>query len=104
NQSVRHNGDGSTTIDSKGLNGDGSVAYEIIGVTSADGNTRTLSFDNDGDGVIDRVQTIATVTNGDGSKTETLTNRTGAAVLIDRTGTPTRAPGHTITTAPGTPR
>jgi hypothetical protein len=29
------------------------VAYEIIGVTSADGNTWTLSFDGVGDGVID---------------------------------------------------
>ena len=59
-QTVTHNGDGSTTIDSTALNPDGSVAYEIIGVTSADGNTRTLSVDGDGDGVIDQVQTIAT--------------------------------------------
>src|SRR5262245_25558785 len=97
NQSVAHNGDGSTTIDSKALNPDGSVAYEIIGLTSADGNTRTLSFDRNGDGVIDRIQTIATVTNADGSKTETLTNRTGAAVLVDTTVTTTSADGKAIT-------
>ena len=50
-----------------------------------------------GDGVIDRIQTIATVTNCNGSKTETLTNRTGAAVLIDTTVTTTSADGKTIT-------
>ena len=96
-QTVTHNGDGSTTIDNKALNPDGSVAHEIIGLTSADGNTRTLSFDHDGDGVIDQVQTIATVTNADNSKTETLTNRNGAAVLIDRTVTTTSADAKTIT-------
>src|SRR5262249_3144135 len=97
NQTVTHNGDGSTTVDSKALNPDGSVAYEIIGLTSADGNTRTLSFDGNGDGVVDRVETIATVVNADGSKTETLTNRTGAALLIDTTVTTTSADGATVT-------
>jgi trimeric autotransporter adhesin len=98
-QTVTHNGDGSTTIDNRALNPDGSAAYEIIGVTSADGNTRTLSVDGDGDGVIDKVQTIATVTNGDGSTTETLTNRNGAAVLLDRTITTTSADRKTISIA-----
>jgi hypothetical protein len=95
-QTVTHNSDGSTTIDNTTLNPDGSVAYEIIGVTSADGNTRTLSVDGDGDGVIDQVQTTATVTNGDGSTTETLTNRNGASVLLDRTVTTTSSDRKTI--------
>lgn len=42
------NPDGSTTIESRALNPDGSVAYEIVELTSADGATRTLSFDHDG--------------------------------------------------------
>jgi hypothetical protein len=52
-RTVTHNGDGSTTIDSTALNPDGSVAYEIVGLTTADGSTRTLSIDGNGDGVID---------------------------------------------------
>ena len=96
NRTVTHNGDGSTTIDNKALNPDGSVAYEIIGLTSADGNTRTLSFDHDGDGVVDQTQTIATVTNA-GLKTETVTNKNGAAVLLNRTVTTTSADSKTIT-------
>lgn len=96
NQTVTHNADGSTSIDNKVLNPDGSVAYEITGLTSADGNTRTLSSDHDGDGVLDQIQTIATVSNADGSKTETVTNKNGAAVLLNRTVTTTSADGKTI--------
>lgn len=95
-RTVTVNGDGSTTIDSRALNADGSVAYEIEQHTTADGATRTLSFDNDGDGVTDKVQTIATVVNGDGSTTETLTNESGAGVLLDETVTDTSADGATI--------
>jgi trimeric autotransporter adhesin len=96
NRTVTHNGDGSTTIDNKALNPDGSVAYEITGLTSADGNTRTLSFDHDGDAVVDQIQTVATVSNADGSKTETVTNKNGAAVLLNKTATTTSADGKTI--------
>src|SRR5262249_32469472 len=75
----------------------GYIGNDISGSPGSDANTRTLSFDGNGDGVVDRVQTIATVVNADGSKTETLTNKTGAAVLVDTTVTTTSADGATIT-------
>ena len=55
-RTVTHNADGSTTIDNMALNPDGSVANETIGTTSADGRTRTLSFDRNG--VIEWASTV----------------------------------------------
>lgn len=96
-QTVTENDDGSTTIDSKALDPDGSVANQTIGVTSADGDSRTLSFDNDGDGVIDLVQTDVTVTNADGSTTQTLSNENGGGVLLNETITTKSADGNSTT-------
>ncbi len=95
-QTVTHNGDGSTTIDNKALNPDGSVAKDTVLLTSADGRTRTLSFDDTGDGVVDRIQTIVSATNA-GVVTETLTNRTGAGVVLNTQTTVTSADKKTIT-------
>src|SRR5262249_41528893 len=92
-QTVTHNADGSTTIDSRALNGDGSLANETIETTSADGLSVTVSFDDDGDGVVDRVQTDVTIVNADGSRTETLSDRNGAGRLTDRTVTTTSPDG-----------
>ncbi|MFT4080223.1 DUF4214 domain-containing protein [Rhodomicrobium sp.] len=91
-----HNGDGSTTIDNKLLAADGSVASETIQLTSGDGKSRTLSFDDDGDGVIDRTQSDVNVSNANGSITETLSDKTAAGVLVDQTVTNTSADGKTI--------
>jgi len=96
-QSVTLNADGSKTISNKMLKADGTLAGEIIQTTSADGKSITLSFDRDGDGVIDDVQTRVTVVRPDGSKTETKTNATAAGRLLDRTVTETSADGKTIT-------
>jgi hypothetical protein len=49
------------------------------------------------DGVWDKVQTIATSTDGAGITTETLTNRSGGTVLLDTKTTITSADGKTIT-------
>lgn len=101
-QSVIHNGDGSTTIDIKALNPDGSLASETITRTSADGKSRTLTFDDDGDGVIDRIQTIVRSTEASGAIKETVSNYQGAglptAYLLDRTVTTTTsdASGKTV--------
>jgi trimeric autotransporter adhesin len=92
-----HNADGSTTIDNKALNADGSVASERILTTSADGKTRTLSIDLAGDGVIDQIQTAVTIVNADGSKTETVTDKTAGGAVLDRRATTTSADGKTIT-------
>ncbi|MDX2263429.1 MAG: DUF4214 domain-containing protein [Hyphomicrobiales bacterium] len=84
-QTVTNNPDGSTTINNKALDADGRLANETTTVTSADGLSRTVTFDADGDGVADQIQTIVTVLNGNGSTTETLTNKTAANVVLDST-------------------
>ena len=89
-----HNADGSTTIDNAALNADGSLANETISTTSADGLSRTISYDDAGNGIIDHVQTDVTVDNADGSTTETLSNRNGAGVFENQTITTTSADGN----------
>jgi Ca2+-binding RTX toxin-like protein len=90
-------GSGNRVVTTKAYGSDGSLAREIVSVTSPDGRTRTISFDEDGDGVVDRVQSIVIVVALDGSKTETLTNKNGGGVLINGTVTTTSADGKTIT-------
>ena len=93
-----HNADGSTTIDNKALNGDGSLANETIGTTSADGKSVTISTDTDGDGVVDGVQSKLTVLNPDGSSTRTITNFDGTGThVVNRTATTTSADLKTVT-------
>jgi len=73
---------GAVTVDNKALNPDGSLASETISVTSANGLSRTLSQDVDGDGVIDLIQTETTVVNANGSKVTTLIDKTGGGVNL----------------------
>ncbi|MGQ0682915.1 hypothetical protein [Bradyrhizobium sp.] len=93
NRSVIHNIDGSTTIDVKAVNPDGSLASETVTTTSADGKSRTLMFDDNADGVVDRIQTVDASTAANGAVKETVSNYRGAslptAYLIDRTVTTT---------------
>ena len=96
-QAVTHDADGSTTIDNKAFDPDGRLAHQAITTTTADGRTRTISFDRNGDGTIDQVQTSVTVVNADGSWSETVSNRTGAGVLTDRTVTASSATGNAVT-------
>jgi len=98
-QTTTVNADGSTTIDVKAFNGDGSLANETISTTSADGLSRTVRFDHNGRGVFDQTQTDATVINADGSRTETLSNFDVAGVLTDRTATTTSADHATVSIA-----
>ncbi|MCP4128232.1 MAG: DUF4214 domain-containing protein, partial [Gammaproteobacteria bacterium] len=83
------------TLTVTAYNGDGSIAYEMTSVTSEDGAQIANSYDDNGDGVVDRLQTIDTLTNPDGSKVETQINKHGAddatAVLANRTVTTTSA-------------
>ena len=82
-------GAGTVTIDNKAYNPNGSLDNETISITSADGNSKTLKRDVDGDGVIDLIQTNSTVTNGDGSKTEIMIDATAAGVTLDKVITTT---------------
>lgn len=88
---------GAVTVDNRAYNPDGSLASETISVTSADGKSRTLSQDVDGDGVVDLIQTEQTVVAADGSKTVTLTDKTSGGVNLDKLVTTTSADGKTIT-------
>ncbi|MEM9128812.1 MAG: hypothetical protein AAGA97_03710, partial [Pseudomonadota bacterium] len=84
-----------------GYGADGAISFVITSVTSADGSSITNSYDTNGDGVVDQVQTILTVSNADGSKSETISNTLGAdlatGILISETKTTTSADGTTTT-------
>ncbi|MFN3253834.1 DUF4214 domain-containing protein, partial [Roseibium album] len=90
-------GSGNRVLTSTAYAADGSKAYEIHSVVSPDGLNVTNRYDDNGDGVTDRIQTIVTVVNPDGSRTETETNLNGSvaatAVLETRIVTTTSADG-----------
>src|SRR5262249_44892558 len=92
------NADGSTTIDNKAFNPDGSLANETIGTTSADGTFVRLAKDSNGDGVIDRYEIVTTGVNANGSTSETCYNYDGSGVhVLNRTVTTTSADLKTVT-------
>ncbi|WP_286192532.1 DUF4214 domain-containing protein [Stappia sp. BW2] len=94
-------GAGTRSLTTTAYAADGSKAYEIVSEVSADGLSITNRYDDDGDGVIDRIQTIETVVNGDGSRTETERNFSGSnlttAVLTSREVT-TKSADHKVET------
>ncbi|AGS25817.1 beta strand repeat-containing protein [Rhizobium etli] len=96
--STSHLADGSTAIDTKASDTDGALQSERILATSADGLSRTLTIDTDGDGVIDQRQTDVTVIGGDGSRSETLSDfGNGGTILTDSTTTVTSVDGKLVT-------
>ena len=78
----------------------GQILYVIKSVASPSGATITNYYDDDGDGVTDRIQSIDTVTNANGSKTETIVNKIGAvaatAVLDSRVVTTRSVDGKSV--------
>ncbi|KZM51804.1 hypothetical protein OA90_00345 [Labrenzia sp. OB1] len=76
-------GTGTRSLTTTAYAADGGKAYEIHSVTSADGLSIVNRYDDNGDGVIDRTQTIETVVNGDGSRTETESNLAGSDQATD---------------------
>jgi len=89
-----------TTITTTGYDADGSVAYSDVQATAISGNvnTRTLTYDDNGDGVIDRAQVIVTTTNADGSTTEAWTNYLGnQKVKLSAVQTTTSSDGKSVT-------
>ena len=81
------------------LNADGSRTETITAAlqsnttitTSADGRTKTVASDTNGDGAVDQSQTTVSTTNADGSRTETVTNRNADGSVRDSTTTKTSA-------------
>lgn len=100
-QSTTGDGAGNQTKISTAYDTAGAVVYVITSLSNATGTAFTNSYDGTGDGVVDRIQTITKVTNGNGSKTETLINKAGAdagtAILVDRTVTTTSADNKIVT-------
>lgn len=97
-ETVTNNADGSTTIENVASRTDGTIAHKTTSTTSADGTSRTIDFDNDGDGILDRKQTEVRVVNGDGSVTKTLEDYDGSGTILTRRQvTDTSADGKTIT-------
>jgi trimeric autotransporter adhesin len=88
---------GARTVITKCYGASGELAYAFTSVTSATGNTITNSYDDNGDGVLDRLQTLVKSTDAQGVKTEALTNRDGGGILANSTTTVTSADGRTIT-------
>ncbi|MGH0003877.1 hypothetical protein ACQU0X_27705 [Pseudovibrio ascidiaceicola] len=90
-------GAGARTLIATAYESDGSKAYEIHSVTSADGFSITNRYDDNGDGVTNWIQSIVTVVGSDGSRTQTESNFAGndmaSAVLRSRTQTTTSADG-----------
>lgn len=94
------NGDGSTTIVSTATRANGSLANTTSSTTSADGLSITIEFDDDGDGVLDRVQTDVTVVNGDGSTTRTVRDYDGSGTILARDRNRRLRPSWTRSAAP----
>lgn len=100
-QNESTDGSGNRVLEITAYAADGTKAYSIHSVTSPDGSDITNRYDDNGDGVVDRIQTIVTVTNPDGSTVETESNLLGSvaatAVLQSRTVTSVSADGLTET-------
>ncbi|MEO9894804.1 MAG: DUF4214 domain-containing protein [Paracoccaceae bacterium] len=83
-----------------GFNSDGSIAFVNTSVSAADGSDNKRYFDVDGDGVVDRVQSILRVTAADGSTVETFENYLGSdtsnAVLSDAVRTTRNVDGSSV--------
>jgi hypothetical protein len=69
-----------------GTNADGSLAFVETSVTISTGASRTLTYDDNGDGVIDRRQVITKSTHGTGNVTELWTNTNGGGLKLGGAG------------------
>ncbi|WP_107677955.1 Hint domain-containing protein [Agrobacterium sp. LAD9] len=73
---------GSVTVVTKAHDKDGRLASETTKTTSASGLDVTMRFDDNGDGVVDRVLTDVTTIGQDGARTRTETMRNGGGTLL----------------------
>jgi Ca2+-binding RTX toxin-like protein len=89
------------TTTTKAYDKAGVLLYSITSVSNATGTNISNSYDDNGDGVVDRLQTVVTTTNAQGVKSELLINKLGnnasTAVVTSRQETVTSADGKTIT-------
>jgi hypothetical protein len=86
-QSITTDAGGNRVVDIKAYAATGEIAFASKTVTSPTGALTTITHDDNGDGVWDRIQSITKVTNGDLSKTTTVTTKIGgvdaAAITVN---------------------
>lgn len=90
--------DGSVSTTVKDMNIAGVLQDETVSTVSADGLSKVVSTDSNGDGVIDRVSSDVTTIGSDGSRTRTVTDNGNDGVLLDKTITVESADQKTLTT------
>lgn len=93
------NADQSSTRTILGYNADGTLAFQNLVTTSADGRTVQTKFDDDGNGTYDRSQTDVTTVAASGERTRVISNFNADGSLVERTTTVTSADLKTITTS-----
>ena len=81
------NGDGSSTTTINDTNSDGSLRDKSATTLSADGLTKTVQLDANGDGTYDRTTTDATVNNAGGGRTETVSEASANGTSLGKTVT-----------------
>jgi len=100
-ESAVTNGAGERVLTQTGYDKDGGVAFRVTSFTNPSGTASLRFYDDNGDGVTDRVQRIDRATFPDGSNVETVVNRLGAdwtvGILTSRTVTTTSPDGKVIT-------
>jgi Ca2+-binding RTX toxin-like protein len=89
-QTESTDGNGNRTLETVAYDGEGTIAYTVSSVFSPDGSDISHAYDDNGDGAIDRLQTI-TVADISGDTVKTVTNYLGAvladAIMTNRTVT-----------------
>ncbi|UWU23040.1 DUF4214 domain-containing protein [Rhizobium sp. CB3060] len=89
--------DGSQTTTTTITSADGALHGRSTVTVSADGLTITTVTDANGDSTTDLTTVDQTVIKADGSRTETVTNKSNTGVLLDKVTTTTSGNGLTIT-------
>lgn len=84
-EAVSTDASGNRVVVETGYGAGGEVAFVTRSVTSPSGSHVTNFYDDDGNGVVDRVQTIDTVAQPDGTEIETVVNRVGSNVATGLT-------------------
>ncbi|NTG45833.1 DUF4214 domain-containing protein [Agrobacterium rhizogenes] len=92
------NADQSKTNTIQAYNANGSLAFQDLVTTSADGDSVTTKFDDDGNGTYDRSQTDVTTVDSSGIRTRVVTDFNADGSVVDSTTTVTSADHLTVTT------
>ena len=92
-------GDGSTTAVQAGYAADGRLAWRLSSTRSADGASQTTSYDDDGDGIVERRQLSRQLVAADGSRSLDVADFAADGSLQKKTLTTQSPDGLTVVTA-----